>query len=213
MSICRMIRWVLSFSASLLLIGGIASAKPRVFEANAGRIIVVEGVIDGKVLRKADALVYLTKESKEPVTIVINSPGGSILAGMQFMSAMDIAKSRGVTLRCVVPMFAASMAFHILAACDERYALRNALFLWHGPRTDLMGTFTSRDLDVISESLTRFGDMLDPQLIKALSISDEEFYYYYHSDAILTVRDLIRLSVYFIKPVDDIKNFNENFFN
>lgn len=68
------------------------------------------------------------------IYMLINSPGGSVSAGNLIISAMNIAKLRGVTFVCLSTKYAHSMAFILMLHCDKRYALEGTRFLIHGVR-------------------------------------------------------------------------------
>lgn len=96
------------------------------------RLVEVIDVVDGSmIVDVAQRIDKLSQESNKPIDIVINSPGGSVLVGTSIVDSMTLAKNRGVTLRCFSGVLSASMAFIVLAHCDERYVLPNAKLLFH----------------------------------------------------------------------------------
>jgi ATP-dependent protease ClpP protease subunit len=69
----------------------------------------------------------------------INSNGGSVFAGLDFIQSVEELKKKGAKLTCIVDTRAISMGFVILqAVCDVRLATPRALFLAHNGslRTD-----------------------------------------------------------------------------
>jgi ATP-dependent protease ClpP protease subunit len=112
-----------------------ANGKPVTFTADPKRVIKIVGPIAGGILKSASQLDTMSAENKAPITLIINSPGGSINALNFFRDAMEIAQNRGVKLRCLVPNLAASAAFTILVKCDEKFALPHAKLLFHPART------------------------------------------------------------------------------
>lgn len=64
------------------------------------------------------------------INMVIDSPGGVVIAG--FMMA-DIMKESGAHFSCTVKGEAASMAFYLLQACDERFMTADSVLLAHEP--------------------------------------------------------------------------------
>lgn len=121
---------LISIAALLGLTAPILAASFEVRDPK--RYVEVIDVVDGSMLRDvAQKLDKLSQESPAPIDIFINSPGGGVLIGTSILDAMDVAKSRGVELRCFTSVLSASMAFIILANCDERYALPNAKLLFH----------------------------------------------------------------------------------
>jgi ATP-dependent protease ClpP protease subunit len=175
----------------------------NVFKPDDDRVINIRGVIDGHILISASQLEKLANDNKKPVSIIINSPGGAVLPGVQFVSAMRIAKSRGVKLRCFVPVIAASMAMIIFNECNERYALDNALFLWHSIRVGLRGVYTPEDLEPMRRQMIILQQDYNQRMIKNLRISNEVFYYYYRNEMLLPATYLKDLSKGYIKIVRD----------
>lgn len=68
-----------------------------------------------------------------PVTFVIDSPGGSVSAGLRFVDSMRLAQARGVVISCIVPRgaLAASMGAYVLQFCDLRTMARGSALLFH----------------------------------------------------------------------------------
>lgn len=75
---------------------------------------------------------YLEKEENEPVTIYINSPGGSVDAGLMIY---DTIQGSNLTINMVCTGMAASMAAIILAGGQKgrRYILPNSKVMIHEP--------------------------------------------------------------------------------
>ena len=81
-------------------------------------------------------LLYLDSISDEDINIYINSPGGSIIAGLALYDTMRFIKSKVNTV-CVG--LAASMAAFILSSGDKRFALENSEIMIHEPSTNFGG--------------------------------------------------------------------------
>ena len=81
-------------------------------------------------------LLYLASVNDNDIFIYINSPGGSITAGLAIYDTMKFIKPK-VTTICVG--LAASMAAFILSSGDKRYALKNSEIMIHEPSTKIYG--------------------------------------------------------------------------
>ena len=167
---------------------------------------MIDGVVDGGIVKLADQLVatsatrYLSK-----LELVINSPGGGVLEGSIYVSAMQVAKSRGVKINCYVPLLAASMAFTILAHCDQRFALDGALFLWHPPRVVTGFTpLTPNDAAVLATDLATVSRRVSADLRERMPIDAKKFWYHYNAETLHTTSELQKLSPGWIKTVADI---------
>lgn len=98
------------------------------------RIIFLGGPIDSDVANLVIAqLLFLENEdSKKDITLYVNSPGGSVVAGMAIIDTMNFIKPDVATV-CVG--MAASMGAMILTsgAKGKRFALPNAEVMIHQP--------------------------------------------------------------------------------
>src|SRR5579872_2455151 len=105
-------------------------------------------------------LLFLTAENSEKdISIYINSPGGSIIAGLAILDTMRGVQSNVVTY-CIGQ--AASMAA-ILLACGskgKRYSLPHSRILIHQPTlSGLAGRAT--DIEIYAKEILRMRDTLD----------------------------------------------------
>lgn len=84
-------------------------------------------------------LLFLTSKNDDDIYIYINSPGGSVTAGLALYDTMKYIKPKVITI-CIG--LAASMAAFILAAGDKRYALKNSEIMIHELSTNIEGNAT-----------------------------------------------------------------------
>ncbi|MBC7364084.1 MAG: ATP-dependent Clp protease proteolytic subunit [Candidatus Aminicenantes bacterium] len=104
-------------------------------------------------------LLYLEAEdSKADISLYINSPGGSITAGLAIYDTMQFIKSP-VTTICLGQ--AASMAAVLLAAgqSGKRYALPNSRIILHQPFGEFHGQAT--DLAIQAKEILRMRESLN----------------------------------------------------
>jgi len=116
--------------------------------------------IGAPTIAAANDLIALASASKDPIEVYIDSPGGSVYAGMVFIEAMEKVKEQGVVIKCYVPQFAASMAFTIFTQCSERYALPYAQLLFHAPRIGGMFLLTPPVAMYLASRLFELDSML-----------------------------------------------------
>ncbi len=124
---------------ALVTCTGLASASPAIPDLS--RTAVISGVIEvGSLDEVQDALQKWSADgSGKPISLVVDSPGGSVVAGFWFVNRMEEARGRGVKINCFVPNLAASMAFQILMHCDSRQVLEKSFLLWHPVRVSVGG--------------------------------------------------------------------------
>jgi ATP-dependent Clp protease protease subunit len=84
--------------------------------------------------------------SREPITVIINSPGGSVVDGYAMFDIIDASSCR---MTGVVTGEASSMAALVLQAFDYRKAYRNAVFVLHDGSDELKGVI--RDVEKAAE--------------------------------------------------------------
>lgn len=176
-----------------------SAAKP------AERVVRITGRIAAPtILYKADELRALANKSKEPISIIINSPGGGVFAGLQFINAMVEAQSQGVVLNCYVPGMAASMALQLFVFCNNRYAYKYSLLLWHAPAVMGLMKVTATSAAELQESLTALEEILVPPLQRALQLNPEVFFYHYDQETLWTAESLVAVSPKFLTLVDEM---------
>lgn len=182
-----------------------APAPAGTLHLNPKRLIEVIDVIEGGAVAQAQQVHDLAEASKAPIDFLINSPGGAVTPGYMLVDAMDAARKSGVKIRCAVGVLAASMAFNLLAHCDERFALRHAAMLFHPPRIFARGPMTVRDLDQASDDLKRILRKSTPELLAMVGMSKKEFYRHFHAETLWTAEQLADASGNnWLKIVDDI---------
>lgn len=101
------------------------------FLFNKKRTIMVSGEIDDKLAAEVNLqLMCLAELGNEDITMYINSPGGSVSAGLSILDTMNMVKC---DIRTICNGTAASMAAVLLSAGTKgkRYATTNAEMMIH----------------------------------------------------------------------------------
>lgn len=133
--------------ASLLAFNLSSVVKAESLQLTTGNTVVFRGVVDGGSI--TDAMLKLSELSRTrgkasyPIYLVLDSPGGSIDAGLSFI---EYAK----TLPNVqtVSIFAASMASGIVEALPgKRYVTNQGVLMFHRARGSLQGQFEEGELE------------------------------------------------------------------
>ena len=129
------------------------------------RIIIINGEIDDTLANSVVAqLLYLDGINNDDISIYINSPGGSITAGMAIYDTMNFISSSVSTI-CIG--MAASMAAFLLSSGEEgkRYCLSNAEVMIHQPLGGAQGQAT--EIKIAAERILK----LKKKLNKILAIN------------------------------------------
>ena len=118
------------------------------------RIVFIGGGINADLANSVVAqLLHLEQEdAKKDITIYVNSPGGSVDAGMAIIDTMNFIKP-DVSTVCVG--MAASMGAMILSAGEKgkRYTLPNSRIMIHQPMTGVEGQ--ASDILITAEEIIK----------------------------------------------------------
>lgn len=132
----------------------------RLLEA---RIVMLAGEIDDRVAQQvcAQLLVLEADNPDGPITLYINSPGGSVDAGF---AIYDTMRFLGCEVATVAFGLAASMGQFLLCAGapGRRYALRHARILMHQPHGALQGV--ASDIVLHADQFARMRHLMAERL-------------------------------------------------
>ena len=130
------------------------------------RIVFVGGEIDDDMANAivAQLLFLQAQDAEKEVSMYINSPGGSVTAGLAILDTMKMVKCPVATY-CVGQ--AASMGAILLAAGEKgrRYALPHARIMVHQPWGGAQGK--ASDIEITAREILRLKDMLNGILAEA----------------------------------------------
>lgn len=117
-----------------------------------GRMVVLGAQVDDAIANRiCGQLLLLSEEDpKRDITLIINSPGGSVTAGMAIYDTMRFIPNDVATL---VMGFAGSMGQFLLCtgAPGKRFSLPNARIMMHQPSGGMGGT--AADIAIQAENL------------------------------------------------------------
>ena len=127
------------------------------------RIIFISGEIDDDLANTViGELLFLDSKSNDDISMYINSPGGSITAGMAIYDTMNFIKSNVSTI-CVG--MAASMASVLLASGEKgkRYILPNSEVMIHQPLGGVNGQAT--EIKIVADRILYLRNKLNKILV------------------------------------------------
>lgn len=153
------------------------------------RIIILSGEIDDNLSNSIVAqLLYLDGINHDDISIYINSPGGSITAGMAIYDTMNFISSKVSTI-CIG--MAASMAAFLLSSGEKgmRYCLENSEVMIHQPLGGAQGQAT--EIKIAAERILKLKGRLNRILasntgknIKKIEKDTERDYFMDSSEAL-----------------------------
>ena len=124
------------------------------------RIVFVGGEIDDDMANAivAQLLFLQAQDAEKEVSMYINSPGGSVTAGLAILDTMKMVKCPVATY-CVGQ--ASSMGAILLASGDKgrRYALPHARIMVHQPWGGAQGK--ASDIEITAREILRMKEMLN----------------------------------------------------
>ena len=166
------------------------------------RIIILNGEIDDNTANTVVAqLLYLDSLNNDDISLYINSPGGSITAGMAIYDTMNFIKSDVSTI-CIG--IAASMAAFLLASGskNKRYSLPNSEIMIHQPLGGAQGQAT--DIKIAAERIIKLKEKLNQILAKNTNQPLEKIYNDTERDNFLSANEALEYGL-----IDKIIEKNE----
>ena len=123
------------------------------------RIIVLGAEVDDQIANRlcAQLLLLSAEDSRSDISLYINSPGGSVSAGMAIYDTMQLIPN---DVRTLAMGLAGSMGQFLLCAgaAGKRFSLPHAQVLMHQGSAGFGGT--AADVEIYAEQLGRTGDTM-----------------------------------------------------
>jgi len=142
---------------------------PEVVVSN--RVIEVSGGIGFDNMKAAQKrLLELDAEGHAPIWIRINSPGGSVDAGLILIDTLRAVES---PVHCVVESSAYSMAAILLTFCDRRYGMPHATFMLHEASYGTAGEDPQNRSKL--DFLTKYLDRLHEEIAKNIKMDVKKY--------------------------------------
>ncbi len=131
------------------------------------RTIIVSQLIDAQLAKSIySKIIILERDSKDkPITIIVNSQGGSADSGFGIYDMLRFTKPPIITLTAGL---CASAAIVIFLAGDKqkRFSLPNSRFLIHQPSTSAVGP--AADLEITANQILRIRDQFNLLIAKEI---------------------------------------------
>jgi ATP-dependent Clp protease protease subunit len=166
------------------------------------RIVFLTGPVhdEGANLIVAQLLFLNSEDPDKPINFYINSPGGSVTAGMAIYDTMRFISNPVHTL-CTGQ--AASMGAFLLAAGDERRALPNARIMIHQPSGGAQGQTT--DIGIQYQEIMRLKEVLTGILADNSNHSYEKVYQDCERDRFMSSQEAFEYGL-----LDEVVEFKPN---
>ena len=139
--------------------------------ANPKRVLyLVDEVSFGSSQFLANEIKRLQQESSEPIYLLIDSPGGSVLDGATLISEMEVSKA---PVHTVCTRLCASMAAMIHSYGKQRYMTDRAILMYHPASAGVQGQVPNM-LSLLN-TINRYTDKMVANIVSRSSLSQEEY--------------------------------------
>ena len=157
------------------------------------RVLLLGGPVDDDQCNSLirSMLVLERQDAHEPITLIINSPGGSVTAGLALIDTMQSLDCSVITVGEGV---VASMAAVILACGDHRQVYRHTQVLIH----QLMGgtgMAQQTDIEIVAQHTAVMRSELDELLAEHGSLSAHEFHHHTERDCWCNAKRALELGL------------------
>jgi ATP-dependent Clp protease, protease subunit len=137
------------------------------------RIIVLGSEVDDKIANRlcAELLLLSAEDPRSDICLYINSPGGSVSAGLAIYDTMQLIPN---DVRTLAMGLAGSMGQFLLCAgaAGKRFSLPHAQVLMHQGSAGFGGT--AADVEIYAEQLERTGVMMTTLIAKHTGQPEEQ---------------------------------------
>ena len=163
---------------SLLLVSLLTFSVPansrQALQLNKDNTIVLNDQVDRSSVK--DVINQLREKDKilpgnEPIYLILNTPGGSVIDGMDIVSMAQSLKRPVHT----VTVFAASMGFVIAQHLNIRYILQNGILMSHRMKTGMGAAEVGGELDEALSFAKAISRVINNICAQRLSMSVEAY--------------------------------------
>lgn len=160
------------------------------------RVVMLNGgVSDDSVNPIIAQLLYLESvDSSTPITLMINSPGGSVYSGLALADTMNYIKC---PIHTIVNGMAASMGAYLLSCGEKghRAALPNSTVMVHQVMSGIPGGTQATDIGIHYKETDRLKQTLTKTLADNCGMSYEEMYEACERDKYMSASDALKFGI------------------
>ena len=124
------------------------------------RTLIISQGIDAQLAKNIYSMLILLEkdDTKKPITVIINSPGGSADSGFGIYDMLKFIKPPIITITAGL-CASAAIIIYLAGDKEKRFALPNARFLLHQPSTSAVGP--ASDLEITSNQILKIRDQFN----------------------------------------------------
>ena len=136
------------------------------------------------------------------VDMVINSGGGSVHLGLEFIEEIKSLKAKGYKINCYVRN-AYSMGFIILQYCDHRIGSSNSTYMHHLVQVGWGRPKRTEKNKKLFKALDFFDSLVLDEISKRMKVDPKKFFEIYKDDKWWDAKEALKSNI-----IDEIKSFS-----
>jgi ATP-dependent protease ClpP protease subunit len=186
-----------------LVLGGSLSIKKEeelksAFDVEIGAVNYLNAEEVLKKFKRAE----ISNRKDKVIDVAINSGGGSVHLGLEFIEEMKSLKDKGYKFNCYVRN-AYSMGFIILQYCDHRIGSSNSTYMHHLVQIGWGRPERTERNKKLFKSLDFFDNLVLDEISKRMGIDPKKFFEIYKDDKWWGAKDALKANI-----IDEIKSFS-----
>ena len=185
------------------LIGGILSIKKEeklksAFDVEIGDVQYYNAERVLKEFKNAE----VSNRVDKVIDVAINSGGGGVHLGLEFIEEMKSLKAKGYKINCWVRN-AYSMGFIILQYCDHRIGSENSTYMHHLVQVGFGRPKRSEHNKKLFKALDFFDKLVLDEIAKRIGIDPKKFFEIYKEDKWWNAKEALEAGI-----IDEIQSFS-----
>ena len=192
----------IAFIGALLLGGGLSITKEEklvgAFDVEIGAVSYYHGERVLKEFKNAE----ISNRNDKVIDVAINSGGGGVHLGLEFVEEMKSLKAKGYKLNCYVRN-AYSMGFIILQYCDKRIGSENSTYMHHLVQVGYGRPERTEKNKKLFKALDFFDKLVLNEISKKMKVDPKKFFEIYKDDKWWNAKDALKANI-----IDEIRSFS-----